>query len=130
MMIIFFDGVCNLCNNSVQFIIKRDKKNKFKFASLQSSFAKNNLSKHIDVDKLESIVLLNEDKLYTKSAAALLIARELSGMWPIFYVFIIIPPFIRDWFYNIIAKNRYRIFGKKDSCMIPSPAFTEKFLDT
>lgn len=129
-MIIFFDGVCNLCNNSVQFIIKRDKKNKFKFASLQSSFAKNNLSKHIDVDKLESIVLLNEDKLYTKSAAALLIARELSGMWPIFYVFIIIPPFIRDWFYNIIAKNRYRIFGKKDSCMIPSPAFTEKFLDT
>lgn len=129
-MIIFFDGVCNLCNNSVQFIIKRDKKNKFKFASLQSSFAKNNLSKHIDVDKLESIVLLNEDKLYTKSAAALLIARELSGMWPMFYVFIIIPSFIRDWFYNIIAKNRYRIFGKKDSCMIPSPAFKEKFLDT
>jgi len=79
-MIIFFDGVCNLCNNSVQFIIKRDKKNKFKFASLQSSFAKSNLSKHIDVDKLESIVLLNEDKLYSKSTAALLIARELSGM--------------------------------------------------
>jgi predicted DCC family thiol-disulfide oxidoreductase YuxK len=130
MMIIFFDGVCNLCNNSVQFIIKRDKKNKFKFASLQSSFAKNNLSKYIDVDKLESIVLLNENKLYTKSTAALLIARELSGMWPIFYVFIIIPPFIRDWFYNVIAKNRYRIFGKKDSCMIPSPAFKEKFLDT
>jgi len=130
MMIIFFDGVCNLCNNSVQFIIKRDKKNKFKFASLQSSFAKNNLSKHIDVDKLESIVLLNEDKLYSKSTAALLIARELSGMWPMFYVFIIIPSFIRDWFYNVIAKNRYRIFGKKDSCMIPSPAFKEKFLDT
>ena len=130
MMIIFFDGVCNLCNNSVQFIIKRDKKNKFKFASLQSSFAKSNLSKHIDVDKLESIVLLNEDKLYSKSTAALLIARELSGMWPMFYVFIIIPSFIRDWFYNVIAKNRYRIFGKKDSCMIPSPAFKEKFLDT
>ena len=130
MMIIFFDGVCNLCNNSVQFIIKRDKKNKFKFASLQSSFAKNNLSKHIDVDKLESIVLLNEDKLYTKSTAALLIARELSSMWSMFYVFIIIPSFIRDWFYNIIAKNRYRIFGKKDSCMIPSPAFKERFLDT
>lgn len=127
--IVLFDGVCNLCNGGVQFIIKRDKKNIFKFAALQSDFGQSQLSKYqLNTDNFDSFILIEEDKIYQKSTAALKIARKLKRGLQIFYVFIIIPAFIRDWFYDRIAKNRYRIFGKRASCMIPTPELKAKFL--
>ncbi|MEQ9467383.1 MAG: thiol-disulfide oxidoreductase DCC family protein [Ekhidna sp.] len=128
--VIFFDGVCNLCNSSVQFIIKRDKRDRFRFASLQSEFAFENLPETLsDKSALQSIVLKNGDGIKTKSTAALTIARQLSGLWPILYLFMIVPKFIRDWVYDIIAKNRYKWFGKEDQCMIPSPELKSRFID-
>lgn len=128
--IIFFDGVCNLCNASVQFILKRDKEDKFLFASLQSGFAKENLPIGLsDSEGLQSIVLKKSDSILTKSSAVLTITRSLTGLWPLFYFFMIIPKPIRDWVYSIVAKNRYKWFGKKDYCMIPSPEFKNRFLD-
>ncbi|MEP0987769.1 DCC1-like thiol-disulfide oxidoreductase family protein [Ekhidna sp.] len=128
--VIFFDGVCNLCNASIQFIIKRDKQNRFLFSSLQSDYAKLNLPPSFTEDQnLQSIILKKGNKVAKKSSAVLTIAKALSGVWPILYVFIIIPKFIRDWFYDIIARNRYKWFGKKDHCMIPSPELKSRFID-
>lgn len=137
--IIFFDGICNFCNSSVNFIIKRDKNNYFKFASLQSEFAQNflepfNLVPKVHLGngkmekKLDSIILFKNNKLYIKSTAALRIAKHLYGLWKIFFIFIIIPPFIRNFAYDIIAKNRYKWFGKRDSCMIYDDDIKNKFL--
>ena len=128
--LILFDGVCNLCNGAVQFIVKRDKKSKFKFASLQSSVGKKYLKQfHLDQKATYSIILVREEKILDKSSAALEIARHLSGLWPLLSVFKIIPKFLRDIFYDFIAKNRYRWFGKKDECMIPTPELKARFLD-
>jgi predicted DCC family thiol-disulfide oxidoreductase YuxK len=128
--IILFDGHCNLCNGSVQFIIKRDSRRKFRFASLQSSFGKNQLHKFgLSANTLYSIVLIKNATYLQKSNAALEIARDLEGLWPVFYVFKIVPLFLRDWVYDIIAKNRYSWFGKKDSCMIPTQDLKSRFLD-
>jgi|SRR5690554_234941 len=127
--IILFDGVCNLCNGAVTFVIKRDKKNLFKFATLQSDIAKEYLGESLsEKDFLASIVLIENGKQYTKSSAALRIAKNLSGAYPLLYIFMIVPKFLRDWVYSIIAKNRYKWFGKKDACMIPTPELKEKFL--
>jgi predicted DCC family thiol-disulfide oxidoreductase YuxK len=126
---ILFDGVCNFCNSSVNFIIKRDKKDYFLFSSLQSEYSQNLLNKNNFPQKdFDSIILIEENKLYQKSTAALKIAKHLNGLWKLFYMFIIIPPFIRDFFYDIIAKNRYKWFGKKDVCMIPDEKTKNKFL--
>jgi predicted DCC family thiol-disulfide oxidoreductase YuxK len=127
--VVFFDGVCNLCSASVQFIIKYDKKNNFKFASLQSDFAKNELA-HFDVDftSPSSFILLYQGKIYRKSTAALMVAKKLNGLWPLCYFFIIVPRFIRDWVYSLIAKNRYRWFGKLESCWVPNESLRHKFL--
>ncbi|RDC55415.1 thiol-disulfide oxidoreductase DCC family protein [Pedobacter chinensis] len=126
--VIFFDGVCNLCNASVQFAIEHDKKNIFKFAALQGNHAKSILpSLGIDLNKIESIVLVENNKLYTRSSAALRIAKHLNGFWPLLYGLIIIPKFIRDWFYDIIAKNRYKWWGKQESCWVPTPELKQKF---
>ncbi len=128
--IVLFDGVCNLCNSGVQFIIKKDKRNLFKFAALQSDFGKELLVKYqIDTKSLNTFVYVNKDKAYIKSTAALKIAKALKRGWQIFYIFIIIPAFIRNFIYDFIAKNRYRWFGKKESCMIPTPELKAKFLD-
>jgi predicted DCC family thiol-disulfide oxidoreductase YuxK len=128
--IILFDGVCNLCNSSVQFIIKRDKSNRFQFASLQSSFAQSQLEKlGLDANEFYSIVLLTGNKVLLRSDAALEIAKDLSGLWPAFYAMKIIPRFIRDFFYNIISKNRYAFFGRREACMIPTPEMKPKFLE-
>ncbi|WP_421764756.1 thiol-disulfide oxidoreductase DCC family protein [Ekhidna sp.] len=128
--VIFFDGVCNLCNTSIQFIIKRDKKNRFLFSSLQSDYAKESLPNTLTEDQdLQSIILKKGNAITTKSSAVLIIAKSLSGGWPILYAFTIIPKFIRDWFYDIIARNRYKWFGKKDHCMIPSPELKSRFID-
>lgn len=127
--VIFFDGVCNLCNASVMFIIKRDRYKHFKFSSLQSDFAAKTLPESLTKRaSLQSLVLL-DNKILVKSTAALTIAKKLSGLWPVFYVFVVIPPFIRHSVYDLIAKNRYRWFGKKDQCMIPTPELKERFID-
>jgi predicted DCC family thiol-disulfide oxidoreductase YuxK len=127
--IILFDGICNFCNSSVNFIIKRDKKNYFLFSSLQSVYSQNFLTKNnFPKNNFDSIILIENNKLYQKSTAALKIAKQLKGLWKLSYVFIIIPPFIRDFFYDSIAKNRYKWFGKKDVCMIPDEKIKRKFL--
>jgi predicted DCC family thiol-disulfide oxidoreductase YuxK len=128
--IILFDGVCNLCNRTVQFIIKRDKKNKFKFAALQSNFGQGQLSKYqINRETCDTVVYIRKKKAFVKSTAALYISKELKRGWQILFVFIIFPLFIRDWFYDIIAKNRYKMFGKKETCTVPTPELRAKFLD-
>ncbi len=128
--IILFDGLCNLCNGSVQFIINRDAKKQFRFASLQSSFGNHQLHKFgLATNQLYSIILIKEGRYLQKSNAALEIARNLDGLWPAIYLFKIVPRFLRDWAYDCIAKNRYSWFGKKDSCMIPTPELKSRFLD-
>lgn len=127
--IVLFDGVCNLCNNSVQFIIKRDPKDRFRFAALQEEAGLALVSQYqIDTSKVDSIVLIDNGKAYVKSTAALRIAKNLKGPWPLLYAFIIIPNFMRNWGYDFIAKNRYKWYGKKDACMIPTPELKSKFL--
>ncbi len=127
--IIFFDGFCNLCNGAVQFTIERDRKNVFRFSSLQSDYAQENLkSAKLNNSEGESMVLLEDGKVYERSTAALRVARRLSGLWPLLYGFIIIPAFIRDAVYKLVAKNRYKWFGKQESCWVPTPELKEKFL--
>ena len=127
--IILFDGVCNLCNGAVNFVIKRDPRNVFKFTPLQEKQGVLLLKKHaVDARKLDSIVLIENGNVYIKSSAALRIARKMSNLWPLFFVLLIIPSFIRDGVYDFIAKNRYMWFGKKEQCMIPTPGLKEKFL--
>ena len=119
--ILLFDGVCNLCISIVQFIIKRDPKGKFKFASLQSESGQALLKKfELPTNDIDSIVFIDGDKYYLKSSAGLHVLKELGGVWKLFYVFIIIPGPLRDFMYNTIAKTRYRIFGKRDTCMVPT----------
>lgn len=127
--VIFFDGICNLCSAAVQFTIERDSKNMFRFASLQSEYAKENLMPfNIVPENLDSFILLENGKVYVRSTAALRVARKLNGLWPLLYAFIIVPRFIRDAVYNFIAKNRYKWYGKQESCWIPTPELKEKFL--
>ena len=127
--IILFDGMCNFCNTSVNKIIKYDKKNVFKFAAIQSDAGKKLLTElSIDTLKIDSILLIEKNTLFTKSTAVLKIAKQLSGLYKLGYAFIIIPPFIRDTIYDFIAKNRYKWFGKKEACRIPSKEERNKFL--
>ena len=127
--IILFDGVCNFCNSSVDFVIARDPKGIFRLGALQSEEAKPYLEKYeIDPDDLSSMALIEDGKLYRRSTAALSIARRLKQPWPLLYVFIVIPPFVRDFVYNWIAKNRYKWFGKMESCRMPTDELRERFL--
>ena len=127
--IVLFDGVCNLCNNSVQFIIKRDSKDRFRFAALQEEAGKALIATYnIDTSKVDSIILIENDKAYVKSTAGLRIAKSLHGAWPLLYGFMLVPNFIRNWVYDYIAKNRYKWYGKQEACMIPTPELKAKFL--
>ena len=127
--IILFDGVCNLCNSSVTFIIKRDVHDQFRFAALQSEIGQHYIQKFkIDPVETDSIILIKKDKYYAKSSAALRIAKYLSGGYPLLYGFLIVPKFIRNAVYDYIAKNRYKWYGKKEQCMIPTPELKSKFL--
>lgn len=129
--IVLFDGVCNFCNNSVRFIIERDSGKQFRFASLQSSYAVDLLEKYGEVPhKLNTIVLIQNGKIYKKSSAALQIAQQLDGLWPVMAVFKIVPPFIRNAVYDFIASQRYRWFGKLDSCPVPPPGIQDRFIST
>ncbi len=127
--IIFFDGVCNLCNSSVQFILKRDTNKKFMFASLQSDVAKKLLLHKNVKNNLDSIILLDNSVIYQKSTAIFKIGNKLGFPYNLGSVFFIIPKFARDFIYNWIAKNRYKWFGKKDSCMLPTKEYLERFLE-
>ena len=128
--LVLFDGVCNLCNSTVTYVIKRDKKDVFRFAPLQSSIGKQIIEKYkIDISKIDSILLYSHDKgLVYKSTAALKIANGLGFPQNLMSAFFIVPPFIRNWVYDFIAKNRYKWYGKKESCMIPTPELKSKFL--
>ncbi len=128
--IILFDGVCNFCNYWVNFIIKRDKKKQFRFASLQSETAKKLLANYqYDKQDLDTVILIENGKVYTHSTAALRICKKLNGAWPLLYGLIIFPRFIRDWQYKFVAKRRYAWFGKSETCRIPSPEEKQLFLD-
>ena len=127
--VILFDGICNLCNASVQYVIKHDQKRLFRFASLQSFFGEKILrQKNLPVDLFNSFILFENKRIYTRSTAALMVAKRLSGFIKILYGFIIIPKFIRDAVYNLIAKNRYKWFGKQETCWLPAPALKNLFL--
>lgn len=128
--VVLFDGVCNLCNGFVQFAIRRDRKKNLSFSSLQSNFSKNLLLQNgLNGSYLDSLVFYKNGKIYTRSGAALRITKELDGLWPIAYSLMIIPYPIRDLVYDFIAKKRYKWFGKKDRCMVPTPELKERFLE-
>ncbi|MGB3006695.1 MAG: thiol-disulfide oxidoreductase DCC family protein, partial [Chitinophagaceae bacterium] len=128
--VILFDGVCNFCNYWVNFTIKKDKKKILRFAPLQGETAKRLIADYkINHTTLSSVIFIDNGKAYTQSSAALRICKHLDNGWKLFYGLIIIPKFIRDPIYNIIARNRYKWFGKKDTCMIPTPELKERFLD-
>lgn len=128
--VLLFDGVCNLCNSSVQFIIKNDKKGKFKFASLQSDYGQKAIKDYnLGDENLKTVILIANGKAYKKSTAALEVAKRMDGLWPLLYIFWIVPYPLRDLIYNWVANNRYKWFGKKDQCMIPSPALKDRFIE-
>lgn len=140
--IILFDGVCNFCDASVNFIIAHDKAGYFKFAPLQSQTGQE-LTKKFGLEfsalsakeygageaiPIDSVVLIEDEKVYTHSTAALRVARKLDGIWSWGYCFMIVPRAIRDFFYKLFARHRYRLFGKKDVCMMPTPELKQRFL--
>lgn len=125
--IILFDGDCNFCNFWVKFVIERDKKDKFRFTSLQSEKGVELLQKHSLKPDLSTVVFINNEVAKTKSSAALTIAYDLGGLYSLAVVFMLVPKFIRDWFYDIIAANRKKLL-KSESCMIPTQSVKEKFL--
>ncbi len=128
--VILFDGVCNLCSGSVQFIIKHDPQQQFRFASLQSAFGQQVLEKHkLPVTAFGSFILLENGTVYTKSSGALRVAKKLSGAWPALIILMIVPPFIRNAVYDFVAKNRYKWFGKKEECWIPDPRLKDLFIE-
>lgn len=128
--IVLFDGVCNFCVGSVNFIIRRDEDDYFSFAPLQSEAGRDLLSKHgVDPEETDSIVVIEEGRAFTHSDAALRISRRLGKGWPLLFGLRIVPRAIRDAFYRSFAKRRYRLFGKQDSCMVPTPEIRAKFLD-
>ncbi len=141
--IVLFDGVCNFCDSSVNFIIDHDPQGYFKFAPLQSEVGQQLASKYgfksesaadgskgpeNDLVPIDSVILVEDEKVYTHSTAALRIIKRLPGMWKLLYGFRIVPSFIRDFFYRQFAKYRYRFFGKKDQCMLPTPEVRARFL--
>jgi predicted DCC family thiol-disulfide oxidoreductase YuxK len=126
--IILFDGVCNFCNDSVNTLIKLDKKGVFKFAPIQSEVGQRYLESFDHTDDLSTVVLICDGRLYTKSDAALQTFKHLGGWWRFLRVFTIVPRPIRNAVYDFIAKNRYKWFGKKESCMIPTPDVRARFL--
>ena len=128
--LILFDGICNLCNASVNYVIKHDKKDVFRFAALQSEIGKLIVNEfNNDIKKIDSIILFSEEqKLSYKSTAALKIAKHLGFPQNMMVVFFIVPAFIRNWVYDYIAKSRYKWYGKRDTCMVPAPELQNKFL--
>jgi predicted DCC family thiol-disulfide oxidoreductase YuxK len=128
--VILFDGICNLCQGSVQFVLKHDKRRQFLFASLQSEIANALLATYLhDFPRPDSFVLIENGKMFLRSTAALRVCRKLNPPFPLLYSLIVIPAFIRDAVYDWVAKNRYRWFGKMKTCWIPTPELSARFLD-
>jgi predicted DCC family thiol-disulfide oxidoreductase YuxK len=128
--LILFDGVCNLCNGAVSFVIRRDKNHKFKFAPLQSKVGRQYLERLPGMaGDLYSMILVKNNKVFDRSDAVLEIARDLSGFWPALYLFKVLPRFIRNAGYGFIARNRYRFFGRKNECMVPTPELKARFIE-
>ncbi len=127
--ILLFDGVCNLCNGLVQFIIKRDPKAKFRFAPLQSESGQALLGKFgLPKQDFDSFVFIQGDKYFLKSSAVIHLLKEMGGGWKLFYVFVIIPKPLRNFVYFLVARTENRIFGKRDTCMVPTPEIEKRFL--
>lgn len=128
--ILLFDGVCNLCNNTILFVIKRDRKKQIRFGAIQSQEGNKFLQKFgIDQQYLGSLIFIDEGKVYLKSSGALRLSKYLSGLWPLLYALMVIPAFIRNPIYDFVAANRYKWFGKKEVCMIPTPELKSLFLN-
>ena len=128
--LVFFDGVCQLCNRSVNFLIKQDKKNVLKFASLQSAYAQNVVPKALlNHEKLDSIIVYTDGKFYDQSIAVLKLCKILGGLFTVFLIGYLLPRFIRDGLYSFIANNRYRWFGITDQCRVPTAELKKRFLD-
>ena len=128
--IILFDGICNLCVYSVQFIINRDSEDVFRFASIQSQIGQKFIKNYsIDIKKNDSIILINDIKVKYRSTAFLSIVTQFKGFWKITFIFYLIPTFIRDILYNFIAKRRYNLFGKKNQCIVPNSNIKKKFYE-
>ena len=129
-LLILFDGVCNLCNGFVQFVIVRDPAARFRFGTLQSASARQVLSLHESTNPLpDTMVLVEEGRIFTRSTAALRIARRLPFPWRLASVLLVIPRPLRDWIYAIVARHRYRWFGQRERCMVPTAALRARFLD-
>lgn len=125
-----FDGACNLCNGFVKFVIKRDKKNIIKFASLQSDAGQKILLQYdLPVTEFQSFVYVANNRVLLQSTAALTLLKDIGGLWQLLYAFIIVPKFIRDYVYSIVATNRYKWFGKQNTCMVPTKELMNKFLN-
>ena len=128
--LLIFDGVCNLCNSSIRFILQHDKNKTFRFSTSQSEFSKNLLvQKNITLSDLSSVILFHNDKFYLKSTAVLRIAKLMNWPFKLLYLFIVVPYPIRDFIYSIISRNRYKWFGKKDKCMVASDELKEQFIE-
>jgi predicted DCC family thiol-disulfide oxidoreductase YuxK len=127
--IVMFDGVCNLCNGAVQFIIKRDRQGLFRFVPIQSEMGEKLLAPYSPpFSGNDSFALIENGKLYSQTDAALRIASQLDGLWYLFGIFRIVPPPLRDMLYRLLGRNRYRLFGKRERCMIPSADLQSRFL--
>jgi predicted DCC family thiol-disulfide oxidoreductase YuxK len=128
--IIIFDGICNFCAKSVQFIIKHDPDAQFKFTAFQTPAGKKLLGKQgFNPERVETFLLIKDERLFTKSDAALEITKDLSGLWKLLYIFKILPKNLRNWFYTILAKKRYSLFGKRDHCLVPTDDIKARFFD-
>ncbi len=127
--LILFDGVCNLCNGFVDFVIRRDPNKHFRFGTLQSEIGQTTLKQHgLATKDFDTVLLVEGDRVWTKSTAALRVLRQLSGAWPLTYAFIIVPRMLRDAVYTLIGNNRYRIFGKSSSCRVPTAEELDRFV--
>jgi predicted DCC family thiol-disulfide oxidoreductase YuxK len=127
--VILFDGICNFCNSTINFIIQRDKNKLIRFAPLQSEAGRQLLAAfNLSTTEFHSFIYIENGKVFTESTAALRVCKKLTALWPLLYGFIIVPKFIRNGIYKWIAKNRYKWFGQKDQCMIPSPEIRNRFL--
>jgi len=128
-VILLFDGVCNFCNDTVNFLLKRDKHDRFRFAPLQSEAGRGLLERFgLSTESIETLVLIEGDRCYVKSSAALRSTKHIGGLWPLLYACILVPPFLRNWAYDRFAAFRYRLFGKRDACMVPTPEIRNHFL--
>ncbi len=128
--IVLFDGVCNFCEGSVRFVLERDRRAHFRFAALQSEAGRARLRRvGLSADHIEGLVVVDGSRVYTKSGAALRVARGLPGAWPLLWIFYAVPAVLRDAVYDAFATRRYRWFGRRDSCLVPSAEVRARFLD-